>query len=417
MSPRQSFARKWTLRVVLPVLVLAGAGYGALRLRRQPVLVPTADVLRGEFVDYTQLRGEVKAQKSVILSAPSNAGDLQIVKLAKNGSAVKPGDVVVIFDATDLNRRLDQTRTDLKQAEAEIARVRAQGRLIQEQDATDFAKAKFDVERARLDASKQEILSVIDGEKSKLALADKEQKQKEIEQKLKSDDQSMQADVNSRTLKRDKALFDVRRGEKNIANMVVKAPVPGMVTLLENWRAGNFNSAPEWREGDRAWPGAGIIELPDLTKINVVAPLEEIDRGRLKTGQEVIIRVDAVPDKEFRGVVQEISPLTKQDFSIWPPTKNFSMTIELKSTDARLRPGMSASARVAVDKLGDAITVPAEAVFQRLGHSVAYVLHGSTFEERTVEVARRGNGKCVITSGLKPGEKVATKDPTLEPKS
>ena len=413
MTMRQFATRRWAVAAVALLLLLGGA-YGALRLRHAPVTAPTAVVGRGEFVDYTQLRGEVKAAKSVVLSAPSNAGDLQIVRLAKNGSAVKKDDTIVIFDVTELDRKLQQTRTDLKQAEAEIERTRAQGRLTSEQDTTDFAKAKFDVERARLDASKQEILSAIDGAKSKLALSDAEQKQHELEQKLKADDAATGADVRSRMVKRDKTRFDVQRGEKNIASMQLKAPVPGMVTLLQNWRAGNFNSAPEWREGDRAWPGAPILELPDLSTIQVTAPLEETDRGKLKAGQEVVIRVDAVPDRDFKGKVAEISPLTKPDFSVWPPSKNFNVTIDLAASDPRLRPGMSATARVATAKLNDAILVPAEAVFQKAGRSVAYVLRGDAFEERTVEVARRGNGQCTITRGVQPGEKVAIKDPTLE---
>jgi HlyD family secretion protein len=415
MSPGRTAIRWWAIRV-LPVLLLVGVAFATLRLRHTPPSVPTAEVIRGEFVDYSQLRGEVKAAKSVVLTAPSNAGDLQIIKLSKNGSPVKKGDIVVQFDSTDVQRKLEQTRTELKQAEAEIERMRAQSKLTEEQDTTDVGKAKFDVERARLDASKQEILSAIDGEKSKLTLLDTEQKLTEVEQQLKSHGLGAKADVNSRIYKREKADFDVKRGEKNIASMVLRAPVDGMVTLLENWRAGNFGSAPEWREGDRAWPGASIVELPDLSTVQVSAPVDETERGRLKTGQTVKIRVDAVPDREFNGVLAEISPLTKPDFTIWPPTKNFNITIQLQASDARLRPGMSATARIAVAKVGDAVLVPAEAVFQRSGRTVVYVLRGSSFEERAVEISRRGNGQCAVESGLKPGEKVAIKDPVAEAK-
>ena len=415
MSLRGMTLRK-ALMLGAGVLLLLGASYGALRTRKPPINVPIADVTRGEFTDYTLLHGEVKASKSVVVTAPSNAGDLQIVQLAKNGTLVKQGDVVVVFDASDLQQKLAQAQTTLKQADAEIDRMRAQGKLTTEQDTTDFAKAKFDVERAKLDASKQEILSAIDGEKSKLALADAVQKQAELEQKLKSDMQGVDADVESRKLKRDKSLADVQKNEHSMASMTVKAPVTGMVNLQPNWRAGNFNSAPEWREGDRAWSGAPILELPDLTKIQVEAPLEETDRGRLKVGQAVVIRIDAVPDREFKGIVSVISPLTKPDFTAWPPTRNFNLTIDLVDKDQRLRPGMSASARVVVDTLNAAVLVPAEAIYQRAGRSVAYVLRGSSFEERTVEVGKRGDGKCVITAGLTPGDRVATKDPTIQTK-
>jgi multidrug efflux pump subunit AcrA (membrane-fusion protein) len=74
---------------------------------------------------------------------------------------------------------------------------------------------------------------------------------------------------------------------------------------------------------------------------------------------------------------------------------------------------MSATAHVAVDRLKDSLLIPAEASFQRGGRTVAYVLRGSVFEERAIGVGRRGNGQLVVTKGLKRGERVATKDPTV----
>ena len=75
---------------------------------------------------------------------------------------------------------------------------------------------------------------------------------------------------------------------------------------------------------------------------------------------------------------------------------------------------MSASGRIAVEKIADGILVPAEAVFEKNGGSMAYVLRGSTFEERPVQVARRSKSQLLIGSGLRAGEKVAMKDPTQE---
>ena len=400
------------------VVVVATGSFGVLRsFRPFGSKVPTAEVKLGEFVEHVQLRGELKALKSVLLMAPSGAGDLQIVKLAKNGTPVKKGEVVVQCDLTTLERQFDQKRSELKQAEAEIERSRAQARLQEEQTLTELLKARYDVERAKLDASKQEILSKIEGEKNKLKLADAEQKLREIEEKLKSDRAASAAEIESRKQKRDKALFDVRQAERAIASMTLRAPVDGMVTLLPNWRAGGFGgNAPEFREGDRSWPGAAVAELPDLSTVRVAARIDEADRGRLKPGQLSTVRVDAVPDKELTGRVAEISPLAKPDFSGWPPIKNFDVVVRLDQVDPRLRPGMSATARVAVERVPNSILIPAEAVFQKGGRAVAYVLASqgfrTRFEERMIEVARRGNGQLVVARGLRPGERVALKDPT-----
>ncbi len=401
--------------VITVALAVAGSvSFAAVRLATPAPKIPTAEVKRGEFVDYLQLRGEVKVLKSVIVTAPFRAGDLQIIKLARNGSQVKKGDVVVQFDATKVQQALAQNRSVLKGAEAEIEQIRAQARLKEEQDVTDLMKARYDLEATKLDASKQEIVSKIEGEEAKLKVADAEQRLREAEEKLKSDRAGAAADVESKKRKRDKALFDVREAERNVAVLTLSAPIDGMVTLLPNWNAGGpFGGGAEFKEGDRAWPGAAIAELPDLSTVRVDARIDETDRGRLRPGQTATVRVDALPDKEFAGRLAEIGALAKADFSAgWPFPKNFELGVQLEQTDPRLRPGMSATARVAVDHLRDSILIPSEAPFQKFGRTVAYVLRGSKFEERVIEVGRRSERQLLIASGLKLGERVALKDPS-----
>jgi multidrug efflux pump subunit AcrA (membrane-fusion protein) len=75
---------------------------------------------------------------------------------------------------------------------------------------------------------------------------------------------------------------------------------------------------------------------------------------------------------------------------------------------------MSATARIAVERVPDVILIPAEASFQKKGRSVAYVLNGRGFDERVIEISRRSGSQLWIAKGLDPGEKVALKDPTPE---
>jgi HlyD family secretion protein len=160
--------------MAIVIILLAGSGVllGAARLGKRSPTVPTIAVRRGEFLDSAQFGGEVKAMKSVTISAPAEAGDLQIVKLLPEGTAVKAGDVVVDFDKTKTEQDLAQFRSALKSAEAEIGQARAQARLAEEEDKTAVLKARYDVQAANLEAGKQEIVSKIEGEEAKLKLAD-----------------------------------------------------------------------------------------------------------------------------------------------------------------------------------------------------------------------------------------------------
>ncbi|HEX7288711.1 MAG TPA: efflux RND transporter periplasmic adaptor subunit [Candidatus Angelobacter sp.] len=404
-------------------LVLSGAGVlllagGGLAFRRSAAPgVPTAEVRRGEFVDYVQVRGSIKALKSIQLIAPSVEGDLQIVKLPPTGTMVKKDEVVVQFDTSNLQRTLEQKQSDLKTATAEIERVRADARLSHEQRATDLQQASYNVERAKLDTSKNEILSDIEGAQTRLKLDDAEQKLKELQQKQVSGETSAGADIAGKKGKAEKARFDVHRTERQVASLSLRAPADGLVTIMPNFRAQNWmsgGSPPNFKPGDRAWGGAIVAELPDLSTVRISTRVDESDRGRIAAGQKAIVRIDAVPDKEFQAVVAEISPLAKVDYSSWPFTKNFDIVLEIQDADSRIRPGMSAGGRIVVNKVEDGVLVSAAAIFVRNGQSVAYVMHGSSFEERTVQVGRRGKDELLISSGLKPGEKVALQDPTQE---
>ena len=414
-------AKAWRTRRLTFVTVVLLLGVGgtllAARMVRSGTTVPLHEVSTSEFVDYVQLRGSLKALKSVVLAAPSSAGELQIIQLAKSGTPVKKGDPVAQFDTNNLAMRLLQARTELKQAESEIDRTRAQSNMAQEQTETELIQARYNVERARLEASKMEILSQIDGAKNKLDLASAEQKQKEIEQKLASEKIKAAADIASQRHRRDKAMNDVKEAEDRMAALTLKAPVDGMVSLMQNHRAHNWSSGgapPEFKEGDRAWPGAPVIELPDMSEIRASARIEETDRGRVRLEQVTSVRVDAIPEKDFPAKLVQISPLAKPDHSSWPPSRNFDIEVQLLETDARLRPGMSASLRVAVDRIPNAIVVPADYIFQKAGRSVVYVLKGSNFEEREIIVGRRSGTQVAISRGLNAGERIARRDPTLE---
>jgi len=119
-------------------------------------------------VEYLEIKGEIKAERSLIVTAPFGAGDLQILNIVANSTKVKKGDVLVEFDGTTVKSKLaqDQIRADVCGGGDFTGEGGA--KLKEEQDLTDVMKAKFDTEKAKLDASKQEILSVIEGAQAKL---------------------------------------------------------------------------------------------------------------------------------------------------------------------------------------------------------------------------------------------------------
>jgi len=409
--------KRGVIAAIAIVMAIGGAGI-AMNARTASVPnVTTAAVTRGDFIDYIQIRGDIRPAKSLVLAAPLQAGgELQIVKLVKNGAAVKKGDVLVEFDGTSLAQRLMERRSELKTAEGEIEQVLAQQKITAEQRQTDLTKATYDVARAKLDLGKRDLVSKIEYESAKLSLADAEQRLKEMEAKILSNKAAAEAELVGKKRRRDKAQFDVERTEQSIAALRLLAPADGTVNILENPRSGGpFGGGVEFREGDRAWAGASILELPDLSSIHLEARLDESDRGRLKVGQVATVKIEAVPGKDFTAKVDLISVLARVDFSSgWPPVRNFDLGLILDEKDTRIRPGMTATARIAADRLPNVTLVPAEAIFQKDGHPIVYRLNGSKFDEQQIEIVRRGREQAAVSAGVNPGDKLAARRPEPE---
>lgn len=399
-----------TIVVIAVLTVCSGAVFGLVHFSRQSPPVPTFQVKHSEFLDALQFRGEIKAMKSVTISAPSDTGDLQILKLTADGTPVKQGDVVVEFDPSKTKQDLAQDQSVLKSAQAEIEQVRAQGRLTEEEDTTAVMKAQYEVELAKLDASKEEIVSRIEGAEANLKLADAEQALREAQAKAKSDHIVDQATVESKKGADSKADYDAQRAAHALASMTLKAPSSGTIGLIPIWHDGGVTPL---KPGDQAWPGAPIAELPDASSLRVAARVDETERGRLALAQSVTVQLDAIADRQFTGKIERIGTIATSDFSAgWPIPQNFDLEIALDQTDPRLKPGMTAQITVIVDRVPDAITIPAQASFMKSGQTVAYVWDGSRFQERVIQVERRSRDRILVASGLRSGDLVALKDPS-----
>jgi RND family efflux transporter MFP subunit len=402
---------RWKTSVLGASLLLLSVGFFLVHKVRSAPSLPTTPAVRKEFVDYVEVHGEIKALHSVTITAPAGAGDLLILKIAATGTKVKKGDTLVEFDTSTLQQKLAQDRSALKSTEAAIEQSVAAAKLKEEQDLTDVMSSRFDLQSARMDASKQEILSDIDGKKALLKVDDSEQKVKENETRLDADRSSAKSDLASKVKLRDRASYQVKQDEVGIESLTLRAPLDGSFTILTHW---DPTGTVPFKPGDRVWPGAGLAELPDISTLRATARVEEADRGRMRIGQAVSIHLEAIPDRSLEGKIDEISPTASMDFNAgWPFPRNFSLGVALTDSDTRLAPGMSATARVAVDRVADAIVVPVGAVFRKSGRSVAYVLRGPRFVETPIEVARRNAEEAMIARGIAPGDRVALREPPV----
>jgi multidrug resistance efflux pump len=301
------------MKIITWTLGLAVWGGGAVAAYRYTgtteVEVPVARVRRGEFIISVRTRGDIKSARSIILKAPQVPG-LRIVHLAESGRPVKKGDIVVEFDGRAGPEVISRT-TNVRAADGDIVQTKATQRIDNEADAMSKMSGEYDLERSKLDASKAEVLSAIEGEKNRIQVGVSEGSLQTVKASINAHQVGQQADLGRLNQRKDKAVRDLSTAQGYLGMMQLRAPNDGIVNLLPNFRSqGSFGqSTPPFKEGDNAWTGAEIAEIPDLSEMYVDLKLEEVDRGKLRLGQDVRIRVDAIPDKEFTATLNWISPI------------------------------------------------------------------------------------------------------------
>ena len=408
---KRSRAASISIRIALTLLVMAGLVWAVRQWKRSGALpdLPTAVVKRGEFLVTVRTRGELVAGRSVQLSAPLDVPDLQIVYLAPPGSAVRSGQVVIRFDPSKPRQDLKEKQVALEQAQATLDQAVAQARITSDQDHLDLSTDKYAREKASLEASKQSIVSVSDGQKSAIDLDLAAEKVKlqaaTIELHAKSD----QAKIASLARLRDAARAEVDLLTDRLTLMDLKSPLDGVVNYMSNRTQGWMNAQP-YKVGDHAVGGTVIAEIPDLKTLEMEGKLEESDRGLIKPGDATLVHVDAYPEKTVNGKILSISLLTEESFNEWPPARTFRAYASLRNPDGGMRPGMNAGADVVQRKLENVTSIPAKALFTLHGKPTIFVKEQRRFSPREVKVLARNPDEVAI-SGAVAGASVSLVEP------
>jgi len=416
------YRRRKIINWTVALLLGGGAVFAGYRYTNTTTVdIPVARARLADFIISVRTRGELASSHSVVLAAPQ-VPNLRLVKLTQSGKFVKKGDIVAAFDTAQIEQNVVQRTTNVGSADSQIVQLKANQKIENEADSMSRMSAQYDVERARLDASKAEVLSKIDGEKNQITVTVTEGALQRLDAVINAHQAGHEADLTRLNQNKDKAVRDLNQVEDYLTKMEIRAPVDGMVNVLPNFRVnGQFGQTPPpFKEGDDVWTGAPIAEIPDLTQMYVDLKMDEVDRGKLKLGQAVRVRIDSIPDREFTAELNWISPIAALVFkgingSGGRPSPNTEKTFparaQLKNLDARLRPGMSATAEVIIERQPGALLIPARASFTENGKPAVYVQSGDQFHLRLIQVGKRNDEDLVVTSGLKEGEMVTLENP------
>jgi multidrug resistance efflux pump len=301
---------------------------------------------RGPLVVRHLLTGELEAAEAVRFVTP-NVGQwpLQIQRLLANGAHLRAGEAVVEFDNANLLADLDNQRSTVIRAEADLlATEAAQAQALREKE-LELEQKSAETEKARIAASVPAGLkSDLEHERLQLELRRAELLEEEARAALRSARETAEAEIGIKRVVLDRALQDVRYAESSLDQVILRAPRDGTLVVHHNRQQDRI-----FQSSDSAQPGETVASLPDLSTLRVRARLFDVDEGRLRAGTRATVTLDAYPELEIPAKITEIQQVAQQARGR-SARRTFDVLVELDELDLGVMlPGMSV--KVAVEEV------------------------------------------------------------------
>ena len=212
---------------------------------------------------------------------------MQITRLLHTGTPVKKDDIVIEFDPSEQQYKLEQNRSELLQADQEIIKAKADDEVQKAKDKVALLKARFDVRRAELEVGKNELASAIDVKKNDLALDQARRALAQLEQDIRSHTASGKANIGLAEEKHSKAKLAMEQAQQNIEKMKVHAPMDGIVAIEKN--RGDFSFG-------------GIADKKHGHAIHAQRPREAIERAA-EQAVEIDVGAQFAPKLDQRAAI------------------------------------------------------------------------------------------------------------------
>jgi HlyD family secretion protein len=359
-------SKKIKIALCIAIIIIVGFGLKSCIGRKAktdgaPITVRLETVQPGQLQEYVSAPGAIEPKTKVEIIARVSASIQELP--FKEGDHVKAGDIVVRLDAKEYESRLRNTEAALKAqlAQMEVTKAQISSRKAQlKGTAASLEQLKKDYQRQK------QLLETHDISQSTFEQA--QQKFDEMTSQYESSTEQIRADemglvVAGHNLDSQKAQIDTAK--EAIEYTIMHSPIDGVVTRVNN-------EVGEMVTGSMNYSGSLIMTIADLSKMLLVAKVDEADVGKIRVGQEANIRVKAFWDHPYHGKVGYIAlvdgePGNSRNYNNnGGSSSNFYRTeILIEGDVSKLYTGLTADVDIFTNSYAGVLKVPSQAVLTR----------------------------------------------------
>lgn len=327
-----SRSRKIILGIIVLAILVAAATSEVLRSDRG-VDVRVDTVQKREIVSTITATGQVRARRQVNISSDVMG---RVTRLTvEEGDEVQQGQVLLTIDPTQIQAQLSRARATLSQAQAQVAQQRAN----LDQAERELARLQGIIEQDPDLVSRQSV--------------DDAQTRVEVQTAL----------LTSSSYGAEQAEAGVREAEDQLEKTTIRSPIDGRVVRL------NIEEGETAVVGTMNNPGSLLLTIADLSTVEAVMAVDETDVPKISVGDSAVVELDAFPDRLFGAEVTSIGNSAIQGSQNQGSTQtgnvDFEVVLTLLDPPHDLRPDLSATADIIVDRVLDAPSVPIISVVTR----------------------------------------------------
>lgn len=353
--------------------------------------------VKGEFIVSITTTGELQAKNSIEIKGPEQARaagiwQMKISNLIAEGTVVKQGQFVAELDKAEIANRLKESELSVQKLDAQFTQAILDSTLALSLARDELVNLIFGLEEKKivLEQSTYEAPAVkrqakIDFDRAERTIA---QSKKNYITKTKQSIAKIQA-VEADLMK-ERQKMDVMR--QVLTQFTILAPADGMVVYAREWN------------GKKKIVGATVspweptvATLPDLTMMESITYINEVDIQKIAVGQEVTLRLDADPNKKLSGSIAQVANIGEQRPN--SDSKVFEVRIIINDRDTTLRPAMTTSNEINVAKIPNVLSIPLESVHTQDTITYVYLKNGGIIKQE-IKLGLQNDNAAVVLQGL-----------------